>query len=212
MHTDSTLDKHSAEDTPTPGGDGWSRRKALTILSLAWAALGAFTVLVVMGSRLLGELAAGRWPDTWGGNVQLLVTILPIILAPLAASLILRIVLAPAKAGKDDGPVPLTPARIILPGMLLPAAICIAAEWLLGGTMIYVVGMLAPATMLCGQSWLINERLGPIFKHRAPDHWAEAVARRKALAGKLHHLLGPIIVIPPVLLIVFIIAKAIIGE
>lgn len=214
--TDQTSPGDATDDAETPRrARPWSRTKALTVLIAAWAVLGLLTVAVLLGSvAVSGLLAEGR---TDGHRLLIHIGIIGLatIIATLAVPLLWSTIVPTPKDDEDYGSTDITPLAVSLPGLLLPPAICLLGEWFLDGTGLPLTTLMTANMMLAYRHLTINKQLGPIFKSRSPELWAEALDRRgrqKAREKNLHRWLGPLIVIPPVLLIFFIIAKAVFGD
>ncbi len=194
----------------------WTRRKATAFLVAAWAVLGLLTVAVLLGSVAVGGLLAEGRPDGHRLLIHMgiigVATIISIFAVPLLWAAIAR------TPGDDEDyeSTDITPLAVSLPGLLLPPAICLLGEWLQHLADFPLTHLMAMVMMLAFRHLLINERLGPLIRSRSPELWAEAMDRRRRQKGRemnmMHNWVGPVIVIPPVLLIFVIIAKAVFGD
>lgn len=191
----------------------WSRTKALTVLAAAWAVLGVVTVVVLLGAAVVGGFFAEGQSDGHRILIQLgIIGVAPIISIFAVHHIWSAIAPTPGET-EDFAAIVISPLTVSIPGTLLPPAICLAGVWWQTNGDVLLAAVLGVVMML-SYSDLINQRLGPILKRHSPGLWEESLerrARQKNNESKLHHWIGPVIVIPPVLLIFVIIAKAVFG-
>lgn len=197
----------------------WSKSKALTILAVAWAAVGLLTVVVLLGSVMISGLLSEGQTDGHRALIHMGIIGLAMIISILAVPHLLAAIIRTPRDGEDYESIDITPLSVSLPGVLLPTAICFVGGWLQDGTDLRFTTMMAMVMMLSYRYVAINEQLGPLFKSRAPELWAEALdrhARQKVREGKAINVMGPVLaavfVIIPVLIIIAIVAKAIFGN
>jgi len=208
--TDHTL--HDDETIPPVGQ--WSTSKAMTVLAAAWGTAALLIPAVILGGYMLGGGLAVGQPDGRREILQFAVSGLAQLVIGIATVVVVEKLSGRRLDDADYDSIDVTPLSISAPGILLPAVLCILAGLWLGGAAPYTA-LLAWGMVLIARSFIINAHLGPIIKSRAPGLWAEALdrqARQKARENKAHVWLGAFFVLPPVLLIIAIIAKALFGD
>lgn len=212
--TDQTNLVEAADGAESPRqGKQWSRTKALTILAVAWAALGLLTLLVLAGSFWITGLL---FDSATGGGATAFLDVAPTLLV-FALSSIVFLVGVTSSRGKGDKTdymdIQVRPVAVI-PGVV--ALTCMASgvlAWQAVGNI--HLAATSPILLFIMGSAVIDVHLGPQIRRRCPELWAEAVKRRKS-RDKQTEMLGrafaAVVVLFPVLIIVVIIAKAIFGD
>lgn len=205
-------DQAQTEPAPNASGEQWTRRKAVAIVTAAWAALGAFAVLVTACSIIVANLLFGDGTGKDAGFLPYAVSICLIFLVWLVVMLIGTRNQPQNEDGIDFAEVMVRPILPIFAVLAVTGSASVVVSLYAGMYgYIAVTGMLP---MLMGAT-LIDVHLGPQIRRRCPDLWAKAVKRWESRGRHMEVMgqaLAAVITLVPVLLIVFIIAKALLGD
>lgn len=178
--TDQTSQGEAADGAEwPPGGKPWPRTKALTILIAAWSVLGLLTVAVQLGGAAVAELLAEGLTDGHRLLIYWGIFFFALVMSAFAVPLLWSTTGPTPRDNEDHGLTDITPPAVSIPGVLLPAAICLLGEWLQLWSDSPPTHVMALAMMLIFQHLLINKRLGPLIRSLSPELWAEAVHRRQ---------------------------------
>ena len=191
-----------------PSAEPWTRRKALAVITAAWAAWGLLAVLVFAGSVALTML--------FMGDADLYQRIVVVMALVVLSWLLIFWIGIRTRPNDDDGvdyaEIPLRPTVPVLAVLAATTAalfaIALPTDGMGHGIVAAMLPMIISATVL-------DVHLGPRIRRRCPELWSEAVRRSEARnrhVAVIGQALAATVVIVPVFLIVLIIAKGMFGE
>lgn len=196
-------------DTPSgPSAEPWTRRKALAIITAAWAAWGLLAVLVFAGSVALTML--------FMGDAELYQRIVVVIALVVLSWLLIFWIGIRTRPNDNDGvdyaEIPMRPTVPVVAVLAATAGalfvVALQTEGLGHAIIAAMLPMIFSATVL-------DVHLGPRIRRHCPELWSGAVKRweaRDKFVAVMGQALAAVIVLMPVLLIVLILAKAILGD